>query len=266
MGNIYKNLRKEILTTIYKAKSGHPGGSFSGVELLYTLYSEFIKFDPKNPNEENRDRVIISKGHASPLVYSILSEFGFFPKSELEHFRKFGALLQGHVSKTVPGVELSTGSLGQGLSYSCGVAIAGFLKKANFKVFCYMGDGELQEGSVWESFMTAGDRNLNNLCAIIDYNKVQENGFVKDIKNLEPLKEKLEAFGWKVFEIDGHNVEEIRSAYHNFFINKEKPVAIIANTVKGKGVSFMEFKSSWHGKAPNEEEYNKAIKELEVDI
>ena len=266
MDNIYVKLRKEILTTIYNAKSGHPGGSLSGVELLYTLYDKFIKFDPKNPNSENRDRVIISKGHASPLVYSILSEFNFFPKKELHNFRKFGALLQGHVSKSVPGVELSTGSLGQGLSYSCGVAIAGILKKSDFKVFCYMGDGELQEGSVWESVMTAGDRNLHNLCAIIDSNKVQENGFVKDIKNIEPLKDKFQAFGWKVLEIDGHNVKDISLAYQTFLKNKEKPIVIIANTIKGKGVSFMELNSSWHGKAPNEEEYNRAIAELEVGV
>lgn len=258
-----KRIRREILTTIYKAQSGHPGGSLSGVELLYVLYHKIAAFNPNNPLDDDRDRIIFSKGHASPLAYVILSEFGFFPKSELEHFREFGARLQGHVYTDVPGIELSTGSLGQGLSFACGIALAGQLKKKDYKIYCYLGDGELQEGNVWEAFMTAGSRDLKNICAIIDYNKVQENGFVKDIKTLDPLKDRLESFGWEVVEIEGHNIEEIQCAYTKFLTRETyKPFAIVANTVKGKGVSFMEFNSAWHGKAPNNKELEMALQEL----
>ncbi|SJZ54701.1 transketolase [Cetobacterium ceti] len=260
-----KELRKKILQMINEAGSGHPGGSLSGVELLYVLYKKIAYYNLENLEDEKRDRIIISKGHASPLVYTILNEFKFFKEEEIKNFRKKGALLQGHVHREVPGVELSTGSLGMGLGYSCGVAISGKLKKLDYKVFCYLGDGELQEGSVWESFMSAGTRKLNNLCAIIDYNKVQENGFVEDIKSLEPLKAKLEAFGWRVYDIDGHNLKEVENSYLKFLDEKEKPVAIIGNTVKGKGVSFMEFNNTWHGKAPNKEELERAIKEIEEE-
>ncbi|MBC2857267.1 transketolase [Cetobacterium sp. 2A] len=257
-----KRIRREILEMIHTAGSGHPGGSLSGVELLYVLYSEFLKYDSNNPKLENRDRVIISKGHASALVYSILSEFGFFPKKELKNFRKLHSLLQGHVYREVPGVELSTGSLGQGLSYSCGVAMAGVLNKKDYKTFCYLGDGELQEGNVWEAAMTAGFRKLNNLCAIVDYNKVQENGLVREIKSLEPLRKKFEDFGWSTVEINGHDISEIKMAFNKFLKETEKPFVIIANTIKGKGVSFMEMNSLWHGKAPNDVELQKALEEI----
>lgn len=260
-----KRLRKIILQTISEAGSGHPGGSLSGVELLYTLYKKILKYDNKNPQWEERDRVIISKGHSSPLIYTILAEFNFFSKEKLKEFRKFGSILQGHVYREVPGVELSTGSLGMGLSYSCGVAMAARLQGKKYKIYCYLGDGELQEGNIWEGAMTAGVRKLHNLCAIVDYNKVQENGFVEEIKSIEPLKKKFEDFGWRAIEIDGHNILEIEKAYRDFLEEKEKPVVIIGNTVKGKGVSFMEYKSSWHGKAPNREELAEALKELEVE-
>ncbi|MGL4307456.1 MAG: transketolase [Cetobacterium sp.] len=258
-----KDLRVAVLKMINKAGSGHPGGSLSAVELLYVLYKKILRFDIKNIQDINRDRVIISKGHCSPIVYCILNKFGFFSKNELEKFREYGALLQGHVSKNIPGIELSTGSLGMGLGVSCGMALAGKLREIKYNVYCLIGDGELQEGSNWESLMFASHHKLTNLCIILDYNKVQENGFVNNINNIEPLKEKLESFGWKVIEIDGHNIIEIEEAYNKFLNEKEKPTIIIGNTIKGKGVSFMEFNNKWHGKAPNENELAKAILELE---
>ncbi|MGL4534571.1 MAG: transketolase [Fusobacteriaceae bacterium] len=262
MKNEILKIRKDILNTIFIAGSGHPGGSLSGVELLYVLYKEFLKFNPKDPNWENRDRVIVSKGHCSPLIYSILSHFEFFPKEELKSFRKLNSRLQGHVHKDVPGVELSTGSLGQGLSFSVGVALGANLSGKNFSTYCYLGDGELQEGSVWEAAMSAGFYKLTNLCAIVDYNKVQENGYVEKIMPLYPLKKKFESFGWHVIEINGHSVREVIKAYQHFLMEKEKPCVIIANTIKGKGVSFMEYNKDWHGKAPNAQELNLALEEL----
>lgn len=263
MKNQILKIRKEILTTISQSGSGHPGGSLSGVELLYVLYKEFLKFNPKEPHWENRDRFIVSKGHSSPLIYTILSNFGFFPKEELRSFRKLHSRIQGHVHKDVPGVELSTGSLGQGLSFSVGIALGANISGKNFNTYCYLGDGELQEGSVWEGIMSAGHYKLSNLCAIIDYNKVQENGYVEKIMSLYPLKKKFENFGWSVIEINGHSVREITKAYQHFLLEQEKPFVIIANTIKGKGVSFMEYNKDWHGKAPNEEELLKALEELE---
>lgn len=258
-----KKIRIEILKMTHEAKSGHPGGSLSAVELLVSLYFKKIKYDPKNPDWDDRDRVIISKGHATPLVYSVLSEAGFFSKEELKGFRKLGSMLQGHVYREVPGVELSTGSLGQGLSVAVGMALAARLKNQKHNVYCLLGDGEIQEGNVWEAAMSAGHRKLSKLCAIVDYNKVQENGFVNDIKNLEPLKKRWESFGWRVHEIDGHKFKDIISALDKFDMESEKPTCIIANTVKGKGVSFMEYQHKWHGKAPDDVQFEKAIHELE---
>lgn len=256
-------IRKDILKVIYEAQSGHPGGSLSAVEILLALYKERMKYDPKNPKWEERDRFIMSKGHATPVLYTVLSEAGFFPKEELGGFRKFGKMLQGHAYRNIPGVELSTGSLGMGLSVGVGMALASNLKKSNYNVFVLMGDGEIQEGSVWEAAMSAGHHKLSNLCAIIDYNKVQENGFVNEIKNLEPLGERWKSFNWNVVEIDGHDFDDIFRALDDFMVEKGRPTVIIANTVKGKGVDFMEYDNNWHGKAPNKDQYLEALLQLD---
>lgn len=254
-------IRKHILTMTNAAGSGHPGGSLSAVEILVALYFSKLHHNPSQPQWEDRDRLIISKGHASPVVYAVLAEAGYFPKEELATFRKLGTRLQGHVHRKVPGVELNTGSLGQGLSVANGMAIAARLKAKKHKVYCLLGDGEIQEGSVWEAAMSAAHYKLNNVCAIVDYNKVQENGLVKEIMNLEPLVEKWKSFGWDIVEVDGHNLEELMHAFDQFS-SATKPYAVIAHTVKGKGVSFMEGACKWHGKAPNKDEMNAALKEL----
>lgn len=254
--------RRRILEMTNAAGSGHPGGSLSAVEILTSLYFCKLNHRPKQPEWEDRDRLIMSKGHASPVVYAVLAECGYFPTEELVTFRKLGARLQGHVHRKVPGVELSTGSLGHGLSVANGMAIAAKLQKKNFKVYCVMGDGEIQEGSVWEAAMSSAHYKLNNVCAIVDYNKIQENGSVSSIMNLEPLVDKWKSFGWEVAEVDGHSIKELLAALDKFG-KTTKPYAIIANTAKGKGISFMEGTSKWHGKAPNKDELKTALEELQ---
>ncbi|MBF0386781.1 MAG: transketolase [Candidatus Omnitrophica bacterium] len=254
--------RKEILETLETAGSGHPGGSLSAVEIFVALYGAVMNHRPKEPLWEGRDRLVVSKGHISPAVYVTLANFGYFPKEELKTFRKFGSRLQGHVTKKLPGVEFNTGSLGHGLSYVNGVAMAARLKGADFKAYCLMGDGEIQEGSVWEAAMTAAHFKLDNVCAIVDYNKVQENGLVSDIKGLEPLGAKWQSFGWKVITVDGNDLAQLLQAFADFKAVKGQPTVIIANTLKGKGVPFMELKSAWHGKAPNKEQLAEALKVL----
>ncbi len=254
--------RREILEVLNLAGSGHPGGSLSAVEILISLYEYKLQYRPKEPQWSDRDRLIISKGHASPVVYVTLANYGYFPKEELKTFRKLGSRLQGHVHTKVPGVELSTGSLGHGLSVANGIALGAKLLKKNFKVYCLLGDGEIQEGSVWEAAMSAAHHRLDNLCAIVDYNKVQENGPTNEIKNLEPLKDKWVSFGWNVLEVDGHDFKELMTALDKFTTVKEKPTIIIAHTIKGKGVSFMEGQAKWHGKAPNKEQLQQALQEL----
>ncbi len=254
--------RRDILETLEASGSGHPGGSLSAVEIFLTLYGYQINHKPDDPRWEGRDRVIVSKGHVSPVVYVTLANFGYFPKEELKTFRKFGARLQGHVHTKVPGVEFSTGSLGHGLSFANGIALGARMAAKDFKVYCVMGDGEIQEGSVWEAAMTAAHHKLDHVCAIIDCNKVQENGTTNEIKSLEPLRDKWAAFGWHVLEIDGNSIEALKVAFDEFNSIKGKPTVIIANTIKGKGVSFMEGKSAWHGKAPNKEQLVQALAEL----
>ncbi len=254
--------RRDILETLETAGSGHPGGSLSAVEIFLTLYGYQLNHKPNDPHWPDRDRVIVSKGHVSPVVYVTLANFGYFPKEELKTFRKFGARLQGHVHTKVPGVEFNTGSLGHGLSVANGIALGARMRGKGFKVYCVMGDGELQEGSVWEAAMTGAHYKLENVCAIVDYNKVQENGPTNEIKNLEPLAQKWTSFGWQVLEIDGHNIEALKEAFDKFSSSKGKPTVIIANTIKGKGVSFMEGKNAWHGKAPNKEQLAQALAEL----
>lgn len=260
-----REIREKILLMTHSVNSGHPGGSMSLVEIMLALYFYKIKYDPKNPDWDERDRVIISKGHATPVVYLTLAKAGFFDEEEvMKGFRRFGSIFQGHVYIGVPGIEFNTGSLGQGLSAGIGMALASRYKKKDFNVYVILGDGEVQEGSVWESAMFASHHQIDNLCAIIDYNKVQENGFVNEILSIEPLKDRWEAFGWNYIEIDGHNFEEIFEALDAFTSSKGggRPTVIVANTVKGKGVSFMEFKHTFHGRAPNKEELEKALQEL----
>ncbi|MBF0331720.1 MAG: transketolase [Candidatus Omnitrophica bacterium] len=254
--------RIDILETLAVAGSGHPGGSLSAVEIFLALYGVVMNHRPAEPKWDGRDRVIVSKGHVTPVVYVTLANFGYFPKEELKTFRKFGSRLQGHVTLKTPGVEFNTGSLGHGLSYANGVAMAAKLKGKDFKTYCIMGDGEIQEGSVWEAAMSAAHFKLDNVCAIVDFNKVQENGLVSDIKGLEPLVDKWKTFGWNVINIDGNDIEQVINAFEEFKATTGKPTVVIANTLKGKGVPFMELKSAWHGKAPNKEQLAEALKVL----
>ncbi len=256
-------LRREILETLNLAGSGHLGGSLSAVEILISLYFYKMHHTPQNPKDPKRDRLIVSKGHASPVVYVTLANAGYFPKEELKTFRKFGSRLQGHVHFKVPGVEFNTGSLGHGLSVANGIALGAKMLREDFKTYCVLGDGELQEGSIWEAAMSASHHKLNNLCAIVDYNKVQENGPTNEIKNLEPLASKWKSFGWHTLEVDGHDFKALIPALDEFDSIQEKPTVIIAHTVKGKGISFMEGKAAWHGKAPNKEQLQMALAELE---
>ncbi len=256
------SFRREILETLNLAGSGHPGGSLSAVEIFISLYFYKIKHKPSDPHWEGRDRVIVSKGHCTPVTYVTLANAGYFPKEELKTFRKFKSRLQGHVHVKVPGVEFNTGSLGHGLSFTNGIALGAKLKGQDINAYCIMGDGEIQEGSVWEAAMAASHFKLDNVCAIVDYNKVQENGPVNEIKSLEPLGKRWASFGWHVFEVDGHSIKQLVTALDEFDNIKGKPTVIIAHTVKGKGVSFMENKAAWHGKAPNLEQLQEALKEL----
>ncbi|MGA1863934.1 MAG: transketolase [bacterium] len=257
-----RRFRKEILEMITEAGSGHPGGSLSAVEILITLYYYKMRHRPDNPCWAMRDRFIMSKGHASPVVYVTLANCGYFPREELKTFRKLGSRLQGHVHTGVPGVELSTGSLGQGLSVANGIALGAKVRKAGFNIYCVLGDGEIQEGQVWEAAMTAPHHKLDNICAILDWNEIQENGPVAEIKNEDPLADKWRSFGWHVKEVDGHSFEELICAFNEFDDVKGQPMVILAHTVKGKGISFMEHQAKWHGKAPKKEELEIALKEL----
>jgi len=256
--------RCSIIKMITCAKSGHPGGGLSAVDILTVLYNKILKNFPewtKSPNHAERDRFVLSKGHASATLYAVLAQKGYFDSSELMTFRHLGSRLQGHPNTHLPGVEVPTGSLGQGLSMACGIAMALKLDKNPAHVFTLMGDGELQEGSCWEAFMHAPHRGLNNLTAIIDRNHLQIDGSTESIKDINPLDKKLEAFNWRVIEIDGHNIEEIYNALENSK-KSDRPTAVIANTVKGKGVSFMENQCGWHGKAPCDEDCQRALEEL----
>ncbi len=262
--DLCKETRQNIVKMVYNAASGHIGGSLSAVELLTVLFHKCMKNVPqwhRSEDFDKRDRFVLSKGHISPAYYSVLSQLGYFEKEELMTFRKFGSRLQGHPTPVCPGVEVATGSLGQGLSIACGISLALRLNKNNANVFVLMGDGELQEGSVWEGFMNASHRKLDNLVAIIDRNRLQIDGETEKIKSLDPLDEKIKAFGWNVIEIDGHDIQAIYDAIETAKKNTS-PTAIIANTIKGRGVSFMENNAGWHGKAPKKEEYEKAMQEL----
>ncbi len=260
-----KNIRKSIINMLTEAKSGHPGGSLSGVEILTYLYFKEMNIDPKEPIKPDRDRLVLSKGHGAPLLYGTLAEKGYFPKEELMKLRKIDSMLQGHPDmKDTPGVDMSTGSLGQGLSAANGMALAGRLDKKDYRVFVIIGDGELQEGQIWEGAMTAAHYGLDNITAFIDNNGLQIDGFNKDVMNVEPIEDKWKAFGWHTISIDGHDLEQIEKAVEEAKSIKGKPTVIIAKTIKGKGVSFMENIADWHGVAPNKEQSEQALKELEV--
>lgn len=256
-------IRKDIVTMICKSKSGHPGGSLSAADIVTTLYFNELNIDPKNPKKEDRDRFILSKGHAAPVLYAALAEKGYFDRELLGTLREFGSPLQGHPDmKKLPGVDMSTGSLGQGLSVANGMALSGKLDKKSFRVYTLLGDGELQEGQVWEAAMTAAHYKLDNLCAFVDSNNLQIDGNVDKVMGVEPLDKKWEAFGWNVIKIDGHNFEEILGALEAAKNHKGQPTMILAKTVKGKGVSFMEDVCGFHGVAPTKEETEQAIEEL----
>ena len=258
-----KEIRRGIIEQVYKAQSGHPGGSLSIADVMTVLYFDELNVDIKNPLWEDRDRVVLSKGHCCPALYSCLANKGFFDISELGSFRKIESKLQGHPDmRKVPGVDMSTGSLGQGLSCAVGMALAGKLDKKDYRVYCILGDGEIEEGQVWEAAMSASKYKLDNLCVIVDNNNLQIDGTIEEVGGLNKIDEKFKSFGFQIINIDGHNIEEIKSAFEVAKNVKEKPVCIIAKTIKGKGVSFMENKKEWHGKAPSEEQYKIAIEEL----
>ena len=258
-----KNIRKSIVEMVYSAASGHPGGSLSITDVFTALYFNELNIDIKNPKDENRDRVVLSKGHCSPALYSTLAEKGFFPKEDLNTFRKVDSYLQGHPDmKKIPGVDMTSGSLGQGLSIANGMALAGKLDNKDYRVYCICGDGEIQEGQIWEAAMSCSHYKLDNVCVIVDNNNLQIDGSVEDVMNPHPIDKKFESFGFYVLVIDGHNFDEIIDAFEKAKQTKGKPTAIIAKTTKGKGVSFMENQAGWHGKAPKEEEYKLAMEEL----
>ena len=256
-------IRRHIIEMLHKSGSGHPGGSLSAADIVTVLYFKEMKIDPKNPKWEDRDRFVLSKGHAAPVLYAALAEKGYFEIEELSKLRKIDSMLQGHPDmKGTPGVEMSTGSLGQGFSAASGMAIAGKLDNKDYRVYVLLGDGELQEGIIWETAMSAAHYKLDNLTAILDFNKLQIDGFNKEVMSIDPVTDKFKAFGWQVIEIDGHNYEEIIEAIQRAKETKDQPTIIIAHTIKGKGVSFMENQVGWHGNAPKDEERAQALKEL----
>lgn len=257
------SIRKNIVEMIYTAASGHPGGALSCADILTALYFSEMNVDVENPRDENRDRLVLSKGHASAALYATLAEKGFIKKEELIGFRNIKSNLQGHPDMNkIPGVDMSTGSLGQGLSAANGMALAAKLDNKDYRVYCITGDGEIQEGQIWEAAMTAGHHKLDNLCVIVDNNNLQIDGKVTDVMNPAPIDEKFKSFGFNVVNINGNDIDEILSAFAKARTAKGRPTAIIAKTVKGKGVSFMEDQAGWHGKAPNKEEYDIAMKDL----
>ncbi len=261
---IAKTVRRDIVEMIGAAKSGHPGGSLSAVEILTTLFFDVMRHDPSNPAWEDRDRVILSKGHAAPVLYSVLAECGYTPKDELNTLRKLGSPYQGHPDKRfLPVLEASTGSLGQGLSIGLGMALAARLDARPFRTYVILGDGEIQEGQIWEAAMFGAFHKVDNLVAIVDYNRIQLDGFVKDIMEVEPLVEKWRSFGWLVIELDGHSFPALQAAFAEATAMKGKPTVLIAHTVKGKGVSFMENNPKFHGVAPTPAEVELALKELQ---
>jgi len=258
--------RRWIVRMIHEAGSGHPGGSLSAIDILMTLYGRVMRHDPEDPSWEDRDRLVLSKGHAAPALYTTLALNGYFDPEELMTLRKMGSRLQGHpsMSKT-PGVDMSTGSLGQGLSIAIGMALGARLDRKDYRVYCIIGDGEMQEGQIWEASMAASHYKLDNLCAVLDRNQLQIDGPTEKIMSLEPIAPKFEAFGWNVISVNGHDYKELLRAFKDAEETKGRPTLILANTIKGKGVSFMEGSLNFHGKAPNDEQLELALRELGGD-
>ena len=260
-----REVRKGIVTAVHSAKSGHPGGSLSAADIMTYLYFNEMNVDPQNPDKDERDRFVLSKGHIAPALYSVLAQKGFFPVEDLTTLRHTGSYLQGHPDKKhIPGVDMSSGSLGQGLSAAVGMALAAKLDNKDYRVYAMCGDGEIEEGQIWEAAMFASFRKLDNLCVVVDNNNLQIDGAIDEVCSPYPIPEKFEAFGFNVIKINGHDFDEIEAAFEAAKTVKGKPTVIVANTVKGKGVSFMENQCGWHGKAPNDEEFEIALKDLEV--
>lgn len=260
---ICKDVRADIVRMTAAAGSGHPGGSLSAVEAMTVLYFNVMNHRPAEPEWPDRDRFFLSKGHACPVLYSVMARSGYFPVEELLTLRKCGTRLQGHPScKTLPGIEVSSGSLGQGLSIANGFALSAKINRKDYRAYCLMGDGELQEGQIWEAIMTAAHYKLDNVCAIVDYNGLQIDGDVEKVMGLAPLQQKWESFNWNVIEADGHDLTALQAAYESAARTKGKPSVIIMKTIKGKGISFMENVAGWHGKAPNSEELRQALAEI----
>ena len=261
---IAKNIRKGIIEAVYNGKSGHPGGSLSIADIMAVLYFNEMNVDKENSKNENRDRLVLSKGHCAPALYATLANYGFFDIEELKTLRNIESRLQGHPDmRHIPGVDMTTGSLGQGLSVANGMAISGKLDNKGYRVYCILGDGEIEEGQIWEAAMASSKYKLDNLCVIVDNNNLQIDGTIEEVMSSYPIDEKFRSFGYQVINIDGNDIEEILKAFEVAKNIKEKPTCIIAKTIKGKGVSFMENQVGWHGKAPNIEQYEQAIKELE---
>ena len=261
---VANEVRKGIITSVHAAKAGHPGGSLSAADIFTYLYFEEMNVDPKDPKKADRDRFVLSKGHTAPGLYSALAQKGYFPVEDLETLRHLGAYLQGHPDmKHIPGVDMSSGSLGQGISAAVGMAIAGKMDNADYRVYTLLGDGEIQEGQVWEASMMAGFRKLDNLVVIVDNNNLQIDGAIDEVCSPYPIDKKFEAFNFHVINIDGNDFDQIDAAFKEAKATKGMPTAIIAHTVKGKGVSFMENQVGWHGTAPNDEQYAVAMEELE---
>src|SRR5579862_5022997 len=260
---ITKRMRRELIEMITEAKSGHPVGSLSATDIIVTLYYDVMRHDPKNPKWADRDRFILSKGHCCPILYAVMAEFGYGPKDQLNSLRKLGSVYQGHPDvRFLPALEASTGSLGEGLSLAIGMGMAAALDGSPSRTYVVLGDGEIQEGQIWEAAMFAPFHLLDNVVAIVDYNRIQLDGFVKDIMDLEPLVEKWRSFGWHTIEVDGHDIPALQKAFSEAEAVKGKPTAIIAHTIKGKGVSFMENNPKFHGTAPTREEAARALAEL----
>ncbi len=261
---VANEVRKGIIEGTHAAKSGHPGGSLSAADIFTFLYMEELRVDPKKPTDPDRDRFVLSKGHTAPGYYAAMAQKGYFPVEELKTLRHTGSRLQGHPSmRYLPGIDMSSGSLGQGISAACGMALGGKIQNKDFRVYTLLGDGEIEEGEVWEAAMFAGAKKLDNLCVIVDNNNLQIDGTVTEVNNPYPIDKKFEAFNFHVINIDGHDFDQIRAAFREARETKGMPTAIIAKTVKGKGVSFMENQVSWHGTAPNDEQYAQAMKDLE---
>lgn len=260
---IAKRIRRDIIEEVYSAQSGHPGGALSCTDILTALYFNQMNINPEKMDDENRDRFVLSKGHASAALYATLAERGYFSKDELKNFRKIGERLQGHPDmKHIPGVDMSAGSLGQGLSVANGMALSSKMDGRGFRVYCLLGDGEIEEGQVWEAAMTSAHYKLDNLCVIVDNNRLQIDGSVEEVMSVYPIKEKFESFGFEVFEVDGNDIDSLITVFQKAKTVKGKPTAIVAKTTKGKGISFMENQVGWHGKAPSEEQYLEAVKEV----